>query len=150
ETPDALSFAQERIWFLDRLAPGSAAYNIAGALCLTGDLAPAVLGRCLAEIARRHAVLRSVFPLVLGRPSWRLLDRPDLALPGADPSGLAGDTAATAASDLSGRLGLQPFDLAAGPLLRTTLLHLGPGEHRLVLVFHHIVADGWSVTVFLR
>ncbi|HZF13303.1 MAG TPA: amino acid adenylation domain-containing protein, partial [Thermoanaerobaculia bacterium] len=149
EAPAVLSYAQERIWFLDRLTPGSAAYNVAGALRLTGELDPALLGRCLGEIARRHEVLRSVFPLALGRPSQVLLDRLGLALPRVDLSALGGGAAA-AAQDLAGRLGLQPFDLAVGPLLCTTLLDVGPGEHLLVVVLHHIAADGWSVTVFLR
>ncbi len=144
-----LSYAQERIWFLAQLAPDSTAYNVAGALRFNGALSPARLARSLDEIVRRHAVLRSTYPLAAGRPSPAVLPPRAVELPLIDLAPLAEAAAATGRA-LGSRFGRRPFDLATGPLLRAALLRLGPDRHLLVLVLHHIVADGWSVTVFLR
>ncbi|HVR08856.1 MAG TPA: amino acid adenylation domain-containing protein, partial [Thermoanaerobaculia bacterium] len=145
----ALAYTQERIWFLEQLAPGSAAYNIAGALRLSGPLRRGVLARSLDEIVRRHEVLRSAYPVVVGRPLPVVLPPQALPLPLLDLGGL-GARGAAAASRLGAVFGGVPFDLSAGPLLRALLLRLGPAEHVLVLVMHHIVADGWSATVLRR
>jgi amino acid adenylation domain-containing protein len=144
-----LSYAQERIWFLAQLAPDSTAYNIAGALRLSGVLSPARLAGSLDEIVRRHAVLRSAYPLAAGRPSPVVSPPRAIELPLIDLAPL-GEAAAATGRALGSRFGRRPFDLATGPLLRAALLRLGPEQHLLVLVLHHIVADGWSVTVFLR
>ncbi|MET0399317.1 MAG: non-ribosomal peptide synthase/polyketide synthase [Longimicrobiaceae bacterium] len=145
-----LSFAQERLWFLDRLQPGSAAYNLAGALRLRGALDAAALRRSLAETARRHEVLRTAFPEAGGRPVQRVLASVQHPLPGVDlsrldPSGRAGE--ARRVAEATART---PFDLAAGPPFRARLLRLGRGEHLLVLAMHHIASDGWSTGVVLR
>jgi amino acid adenylation domain-containing protein len=144
-----LSFSQERIWFLEQLTRGSAAYNLPGALRLRGELAPRRLARCLDEIVRRHEVLRTAYPAVAGKPSPRPALRLTLRLPVVDLKAL-GEAAAVAALRLGCLLGRQPFDLAAAPLLRGVLLRLGDGDHLLVLVLHHIAADGWSLAVLLR
>jgi amino acid adenylation domain-containing protein len=137
-----LSFAQQRLWFLDRLAPGSATYNIPSALALRGRLEPAALAASLAGIVHRHEVLRTRFVEVGGEPFQEILEPPvfllsrvdlgGLRLPGAELSRLATEEAR------------RPFDLARGPLLRTSLVRLGREEHVLLLTLHHIVADGWS------
>ena len=145
-----LSFAQQRLWFLDRLAPGSTAYNLPVAARLTGELDTAVLARCLTEIVRRHEALRTVFaedggrPVQLVRPAGRAaLSCLDLsALPPAGRWGQALDVAAREAA--------RPFDLAAGPMVRFLLLTLGAGDHLLAATFHHIAADGVSLQVFLQ
>ncbi len=150
-----LSHAQERLWFLDQLVPGSAVYNIPGALLFHGRLHPALLAACLDEIVRRHDVLRSVYPAGAGRPVSVVRARLDLALPLVDLSALAAgaahaDRAGAAAWVLATDFANRPFDLAAGPLLRGALLRLDAGEHLLVLVLHHIVSDGWSTAILVR
>jgi amino acid adenylation domain-containing protein len=144
-----LSYAQERIWFLAQLAPDSTAYNVAGALRFSGALSPARLAGSLDEIVRRHAVLRSAYPLAAGRPSPVVSPPRAVELPLIDLAPL-GEAAAATGRALGASFGRRPFDLATGPLLRAALLRLDPEQHLLVLVLHHIVADGWSVTVFLR
>jgi amino acid adenylation domain-containing protein len=144
-----LSYAQERLWFLAQLEPAGSAYNLSGALRLEGALDAAVLARSLDEIVRRHEVLRSTFPAGFGKPSQVVLPARPLAVPLVDLSPLAA-AAAGAGRELGGRLARQPFDLGAGPLVRATLLRLAREEHLLVLALHHIVADGWSIGVFLR
>ncbi len=147
-----LSFAQERLWFLDRLEPGAATYNIAGGLWLEGPLDVAALAAVLAEVTRRHEALRSRFEErfegMAGSLVQRALPPPAAALPMVDLSRLA---AATSEVDrLVSAEAKQPFDLAQGPLLRAVLLRLGAEEHVLVAAMHHIVSDGWSLGLLLR
>ena len=154
-----LSSAQQRLWFLDRLAPGSPAYNVPSAYRLTGPLAPAALAAALAEVVRRHRVLRSRFVERDGEPRLEIAEAP---APGFLPLPLIDlDLSALASPPLAGRRSAelarlrsaeaeQPFDLAAGPLLRTALVRLGAEEHVLLLDFHHAVYDGWSEGVLLR
>ena len=142
------SFAQERLWLLDQLEPG-AAHVLPMAVRLEGPLSAAVLARCLAEVVRRHEALRTTFPSRDGRPAQRVAPQFDVELPCLDLRSLAeperGREAVRLAAEEAGR----PFDLARGPLLRARLLRLGEREHTLVLVLHHIVADGWSLGVLL-
>ncbi|MEW5927966.1 MAG: amino acid adenylation domain-containing protein, partial [Gemmatimonadota bacterium] len=145
-----LSFAQERLWFLDRMQPGSAAYNLAGALRIRGALDASVLRRSLEETTRRHETLRTVFAEVDGRPVQRVRPAGALPLPEVDLSRLdpgERDAAARRAVEQAARA---PFDLEAGPPFRARLLRLGRGEHLLVLAMHHIVGDGASAGVLIR
>jgi amino acid adenylation domain-containing protein len=149
-----LSFAQERIWFVEQLHPGTIAYNVPGALRLTGELGVrghAALAASLNEIVRRHDVLRSVYSRAAGsdRPGQVILPFAAAPLALVDLSGL-GAAAVAAGDDVAAALGRRPFDLATGPLLRTALLRRSAAEHVLVVVLHHIVADGWSVAIFQR
>jgi len=141
-----LSFAQERLWFLERLTRGSAAYHLPGALCLRGRLDVAALARALDEVGRRHEVLRTVYPEAAGRPSVVVLPAVGRQLPVLDLAAL-GEAAAGVAGRLGAAFGRRPFDLAGGPPLRAALLRLAPEENWLVLVLHHIAADGWSLGV---
>ncbi len=149
-SPVPLSFAQERLWFLDQLEPGKPVYNIPLALRLTGPLDAAALARSLDEIAARHEVLRTRFPDTSGRPFQAVEPARGFALPRLDLSALP----AAAREAETGRLALQQarrgFDLARGPLIAAALLVLGPEEHALTTVMHHIVSDGWSVDVLVR
>ncbi|MET0396513.1 MAG: amino acid adenylation domain-containing protein [Longimicrobiaceae bacterium] len=145
-----LSFAQERLWFLERLQPESAAYTLAGALRLEGAVDAAVLRRSLAETVRRHAALRTVFGETDGRPVQRVLPAGGLPLPEVDVSHLAPEERAAAARRAAEAVARTPFDLAAGPLFRARLVRLGGDEHLLVLAMHHIVGDGGSVGVLIR
>ncbi|HYG61470.1 MAG TPA: amino acid adenylation domain-containing protein, partial [Thermoanaerobaculia bacterium] len=148
--PLPLSFAQQRLWFLDQLVPGSPLYNIPGALRLTGALDPALLGGVLAEVARRHEVLRTTFRAEGGEPVQVIAAEPRLPLPVVD---LAGLPAARRREERERRTAAEarlPFDLATGPLLRAALLRLAPGDHVVLITLHHIVADAWSMEVFSR
>jgi amino acid adenylation domain-containing protein len=148
-----LSFAQERMWFLDRLDPGRSTYNMAAALRLAGRLDAGALRRALGEVVRRHAVLRAT--LVAGAAGGRPVQR--LAafagpppLPVVDLAGLPAAVRQAAAERLAGSEADRPFDLARGPLLRARLLRLAAGEHVAVFAVHHIVADGASMDVLVR
>ncbi len=148
--PVQLSFAQERLWFLDQLEPGSPAYNIALAVELAGHLATAALSASLAEIVRRHAVLRTTFAVAARRPAQVIAPARDLALPQVDLSGLPPAARDALGRRLAGGDARRPFDLARGPLVRSTLLRLEAERHIVLFALHHIVADGWSMGVLAR
>ncbi len=143
-----LSFAQERLWFLDQLEPGGAAYNMPGAVWLEGDLDVAALERSLNEIVRRHEVLRTTFRAERGRPVQVISPSLSLSLPLIDLS-QSSDSEAVARR-LAREEAVKPFDLTRGPLLRATLLRLADQSHLLLVTLHHIVADGWSVTLLVQ
>jgi amino acid adenylation domain-containing protein len=150
-----LSYAQERLWFLDQLEPGSSAYNIPGAVRLSGGLDEAALARALTEVVRRHEVLRTSFASEGGRPVQRIAPPAALPLPVIDLSGLRrpGREAAAqeeAARALAATEFTRPFDLAAGPPLRALLLRLTAAERILVLTVHHIVSDAWSMRILVH
>ena len=146
--PAPLSSAQQRLWFLDQLMPGSTLFNLTTACRIRELVDEAVLERSLNEIVRRHESLRTGFEAVNGEPfqvvapSLRLkLRSVDLRLV-ADPE--------LEAVRLIGEESGRSFDLAKGPLLRTTLLCLGETNYIFVLTMHHIISDGWSMGVFWR
>ncbi|MFL6199420.1 MAG: amino acid adenylation domain-containing protein [Thermoanaerobaculia bacterium] len=143
-----LSFAQQRLWFLDRLEPESPFYNVPAAVRLRGRLHPAALAAAFQEIVRRHEALRTRFAEEAGRPVQIVEDDLPFSLPLLDLSGLP--EREMEAACLAQAEARRPFDLGRGPLLRLTLLRLGEDEHLLLAVFHHIVSDGWSLGVFLR
>ncbi|HBL28553.1 MAG TPA: non-ribosomal peptide synthetase, partial [Acidobacteria bacterium] len=145
-----LSFAQERLWFLDQLAPGGARYNIPAALRLTGALDPRVLAAAFGEIARRHATLRTTFTAEDGEPRRQTVPPAAVPLPAVDLAALPEEVRRPEALRLASAEAAAPFDLACGPLLRTTLLRLAAEEHLLLLTLHHIVADGWSIGLLVR
>ncbi len=148
--PAPLSFAQERLWFLDQLIPGASAYNIARAFRLAGPLAVPALAAAMAEVVRRHEALRTTFAATEGQPSQSAL--PDVApeLPVADLSGLPEAPRQAEAGRLLHEEARRPFDLRRGPLVRLLVLRLEPEEHLFALTLHHIVADGWSMGLLLR
>jgi amino acid adenylation domain-containing protein len=157
-TPPPLSRSQERMWFAEQLAPGTAAYSIGLGCRLRGDLDVAALGRAATTLAGRHESLRMRFPagadgapvVVIDEPAPVDIPLTDLTLTdptGVDP-GLAGRE--RRATDLASELVAQPWDLAAGPLLRASLIRIAAGDHALVLVLHHIISDGWSAEIIMR
>ncbi len=148
--PAPLSFAQERLWFLDRLEPGTALYNLPAAVELRGRLCVAALAASLAAIAARHQVLRTSYGERDGQPFAFVAARPVGRLAVVDLAPLAPARRAGEAARLAAAEALRPFDLAAGPPLRTALLRLAREEHVLLATFHHIAADGWSIGVFVR
>ena len=142
-----LSYGQLRLWFLNRLDPESLVYNLATALRLRGPISSPALEQSLCEIVRRHEALRAVFVTSKGRPVQILNPPQPWALPVIDLSRLGEEALSQYFATEAAR---RPFDLALGPLYRFTLLRIRNDEHILLLTFHHIVFDGWSMGVFWR
>ena len=141
-----LGFAQERLWFLEQMEPGNPVYNVPLALALRGRLDTSALEAGLREIVARHESLRAVFSAEGGRPVQRVRAEVELTLEHRDVGGLdEGEVRRCAEAEAR-----RPFDLAQGPLLRALLLRRSEDEHLLVLTFHHIAGDGWSVGVLMR
>ncbi|HEU4404960.1 MAG TPA: amino acid adenylation domain-containing protein, partial [Polyangiaceae bacterium] len=145
-----MSFAQERLWFLGQLDPDSASYNLAAALRVGGPLDAGLVERSVAEIVRRHEALRTTFAVVDGAPSQVVRQGPAprvarLDLSGLPPSGRDAELARVLAREAR-----RPFDLSAGPLLRSLLVRLSPGEHVLSWVVHHGVFDGLSTRLVMQ
>ena len=145
-----LSFAQERLWFLEQLEPGSLAYSMPRILELRGSLDPRALGDALDDLRRRHEVLRTVFPQERGRPHQSVEPFEPQPLKMHDFSDLEATLAEDAARDLLASEVGRPFDLAVGPLVRTALVRLAEERHLLLLSMHHILADGWSAEILER
>ena len=145
-----LSFAQQRLWFLDQLEPGSGVYNVPLAVRLKGELEIAALERALSEIVRRHEVLRTRFVSVGGEPRQEVLTAVDVKLAVTDLSELNEEEREAAVREAASAESLEPFDLVRGPLLRVKLLRLSDEEHVVLLTMHHIVSDGWSMGVLIK
>ncbi len=146
----ALSFAQERLWFLDQLHPGSPVYNISRALRLTGRLDTDALERAVNEIVRRHEILRATFPSVNGKPVQTAAAELPIALQPIDLSGLPTKRRSAAMARLLNSETAAPFDLARGPLIKMRLIKRAKNDHLLLLVLHQMICDGWSISLLLR
>jgi amino acid adenylation domain-containing protein/non-ribosomal peptide synthase protein (TIGR01720 family) len=150
--PLPLSFAQERMWFIERLQPGTTAYNMPVALRLRGPLAPGLLRRSLRQVVRRQESLRTTFGAAGGVPCQRIAPPSsalDLPLPVTDLGALPAARRRTEMERLAAWSAAAPFDLERGPLLRAHLLRLAAAEQVLLLDVHHIVFDGWSMRLLL-
>ncbi|MGK9247896.1 amino acid adenylation domain-containing protein, partial [Inquilinus limosus] len=145
-----LSHAQRRLWLLWTLEPGSAAYHITGGLRLTGRLDEAALQAALDGLVARHEALRTIFPEIDSEPLQRILPPSPLVLARIDLSAVPEGERQDRLDDASATEVRQTFDLAAGPLLRATLVRLAADEHVLLLTLHHIVADGWSLDLLVE
>jgi hypothetical protein len=152
-----LSFAQQRLWFSDRSQPDSAFYNVAGAIRLSGPLDVDALSASLQELVRRHETLRTTFSTTEGHARQQIAAELELPLPVVDVQG--GDLKEVDMQEVDLKAAVRrraeeeartPFDLARGPLLRTTLLRLADTEHVLLVTMHHIVSDGGSMGVVVR
>ena len=148
--PLALSFAQQRLWFIDQLEPGIPLYNIPVALRVEGPLDPAVLALCLGEVLRRHEALRTVFAAPEGSPEQVIQPAVPFHLPVIDLTGLPEGERERLAFHLAGDEASRSFDIGCGPLLRGVLLRLAEGDHVVLLTMHHIVSDGWSVGILVH
>src|SRR5436305_3278435 len=151
-----LSFAQERLWFMDQLVPNSVRYNIPMAFRLQGSLHAALLEHCLAMVVQRHEILRTTFTEYGGRPVQVIAPTLSIQVPVIDLRGWgqAPSLQATASRDqqvsqLQREEAQCPFDLVNGPLLRAHLLRLHEQEHVLLFTMHHIITDGWSMQVLV-
>jgi amino acid adenylation domain-containing protein/non-ribosomal peptide synthase protein (TIGR01720 family) len=145
-----LSFAQQRLWVLDQLEPGSVAYNIPFGVRLQGTLNKQVLHGSLEEIVRRHEILRTSFPLVDGEPVQRIAQEFTLAIEETDLTELAGEAQEEEVKLRARAEAAEPFNLAKGPLVRLKLLQLSEQEHVLLVNMHHIVSDGWSAGIIMQ
>jgi len=145
-----LSPAQQRLWFLDQLQPGNAAYNISDTLRLRGELHVDAVRASFDEIVRRHEALRTRFSTRRGVPMQEVWEPALAVLPITDLSSLSPGERESAALAIARTEALTPFDLAAQSLWRARLVRLAGKEHLLIMTVHHIVADGWSMGVLQR
>ncbi|HZO71112.1 MAG TPA: amino acid adenylation domain-containing protein [Ktedonobacteraceae bacterium] len=158
DTPLPLSFAQQRLWFLDQMQPESPFYNIAVAFHARGTLNVCALEASVYELLRRHEILRTTFALDGEQPVQVIAPMLSLPLPiiqlgtERDEPGcfLGEDECRALITRLCNEEARRPFDLRTGPLIRVSILRLSKQEHVLLLTLHHIVADGWSVDIFLQ
>lgn len=145
-----LSFAQQRLWFLDQLEPGRATYNVPAAMRLTGKLNLPALHQSLAEIVRRHEVLRTAFAEVDGRHVAMLTQTAELRLKIIDLQFVDPNRREPQVLRLARAEADRPFDLTQAPLLRVTLVRLGQQEQVVLFTMHHIVCDGWSIALLMK
>ena len=143
-----LSFAQQRLWFLDQYEPGSGLYNIPAAVRLKGELDEKGLEWALGEIVKRHETLRTRFESVDGEPVQRIVPEVGFQLPVQDLSGREG--AEDKAAKLVNEQARRAFDLSRDLMLRAQLIKVGDREHVLTVVLHHIASDGWSMGVLFK
>ena len=145
-----LSYGQRRLWYLDQFQPHSVAYNISAVLRMEGRLDREALQRALCEIIRRHEVLRTALLNRDGMPDAAVMPAPDCAMASID---LRPDPDSRKVGTLADTIHLElrkPFDLTSGNLIRATLIQTGESNNTLILVVHHIAADGWSLGVLVR
>jgi amino acid adenylation domain-containing protein len=145
-----LSFAQERMWYLDQLDPGTPIYNLFNFIEVSGPLSISVLARCLDEVMRRHEGLRTVFVAEGGKPLQRILPAAPFPLPVVDLAALPPAVRREEMARLEAADHSRSFDLSRGPLFRATVLTGGPEEHAALFNMHHIFGDGWSWIVLVR
>jgi amino acid adenylation domain-containing protein len=145
-----LSYAQQRLWFLDQLEPNSAIYNIPLTLRLVGNLNRAALEQSFQEIIDRHEALRTNFITVDGKPSQIIQTQINWTVSIVECEHLPPSEQEIATQQLAQKQAIQPFDLAEGALIRATLIVLSKTEHILLLCMHHIVSDAWSLGVFVQ
>ncbi|RMH08751.1 MAG: non-ribosomal peptide synthetase, partial [Nitrospirae bacterium] len=145
-----LSFAQERLWFLDQLEPGNPAYNLVWAFALSGDLQESILEEALTEVVRRHEALRTTFPLIDGAPTQQISPDPHATFHVLDVRQVSATVREAHVHELMRQEARWRFDVTQGPLVRVTLYRLAAREWRLLLVLHHLVCDAWSLEILLQ
>jgi amino acid adenylation domain-containing protein/non-ribosomal peptide synthase protein (TIGR01720 family) len=145
-----LSFAQQRLWFLDQWKPGTTAYNVAVAYRVKGHLDISILEKSISEVSRRHESLRTTF-VALGEQAVQQIAPPQsVALHRVNLRNVLQSDCESHALELITAAARQPFDLARGPLFGATIFELGTEDHILFFSMHHIISDGWSVGVMMR
>jgi amino acid adenylation domain-containing protein len=144
-----LSFAQQRLWFLDQYEPNNILYNIPIAIRLDGPLNVTALDQSLSKILRRHEALRTTFSIVDDRPVQVINDVSDFSLIVIDLRESSSEKKEAMAALLAAAEARKPFNLADGPLLRVKLLRLAEDDHVLLVTMHHIISDGWSIKVLI-
>jgi amino acid adenylation domain-containing protein len=145
-----VSFSQQRLWFLDRLDPGEPTYNMAYAMWLGGPLDARALQRAMDAMVARHSVLRTSIVAFDGVPEQIVADTGTVPIEGIElPAALDDDERTRQAESIAADRARQPFDLAAGPLIRAALVGAGPDRHLFVLVMHHSISDGASMEILI-
>ena len=150
EQSHPLSFVQERLWFLSQLEPGSHAYHVPMALRLQGELNLNAFRQALQQIVARHEVLRTTFRYSNEHLAQEIAPQLSLPFEETDVSHLPQETREPRIRKWLGSLAQRPFDLACGPLIRAGLLRLGPREHLFLVVLHHAISDGWTLSLFFQ
>lgn len=146
-----VSFTQQRLWFLDQLMPGEPTYNMPFAMWLNGPLDAAALQRAIDATVARQAVLRTRITALDGVPEQIVADSGTIPIERLElPADLDEDESTRRATEIATELGIRPFDLAAGPLIRATLIVIRPDRHLFLLVMHHIISDGESMKVLMK
>jgi acyl carrier protein len=148
--PTPASFAQQRLWFVDQLDPGSPTYNMPTLVRLTGRLDLDVLRRCFDELIDRHETLRTGFVASDGQPAQAIVPAVPVELPVEDLSDFPAAEREAEAMRRAREESWRPFDLGHAPLFRARLYRLGPEDHLAVVTTHHIVSDAWSTGVLVR
>ncbi len=148
--PIPLSFSQQRLWFLEQLQPGHGVYNIGRPFRVVGEVDCSALERSLQDIVQRHEALRTIFPIVEGKPVQHVLSEIDIPLMRNDLQHLSGDQKNLEVSKAVAEAIQTGFDLSRGPLIRHQLLQLQKKEFVWILTMHHIVSDGWSMEILIR
>jgi amino acid adenylation domain-containing protein len=144
------SFAQQRLWFLDQLEPGTAAYNLVRAFRITGPIDVSALTSAIRAVVRRHESLRTIFESVDGEARQIILPDIDVDVPIVSLTGVAESDREKEALHIASEAGKRPFDLTRGPLLRALLVQMSQEKYLLVLAMHHIITDGWSISILFR
>lgn len=150
DTPVALSFAQQRLWFLDQLEPGSTVYNMPAAFRLVGPLDREALQQSLAQLMQRHASLRTQFIQLGDQPMQLVQANGTVPLTLVDLSDIGAAERETRLRHVVNEAAERPFNLSHGPLFQVTLIQTASQEHVLLLNCHHIISDGWSLSVLAR
>ncbi len=146
-----LSFAQERIWFIQQMEPDTAGYNLPGAVTIRGELDISQLEQAFNLIIARHENLRTVFPSPEGQPQQQILESLDFKLERIDLSGYESrEERDNRAKEICQAEATTAFDLARGPLIRGKVIKLGEQEQIVMLNMHHIISDGWSLGVLIK
>jgi len=145
-----LSFAQQRLWFIEQVEPGNAAYHIATAIRLEGALQVALLEQSFAHLLRRHESLRTTFHLQQGQPVQVIHPAAPFYIPLVDLRSLPEDERIVVGEQVMRWEAHQPFSLEQGPLLRARLCQLGDHSFLLLLTMHHIISDGWSTSILVQ
>ena len=144
------SFAQQRLWFLSKLAPNNPFYNVSAAMRLTGNLNLLALQQTFNEIIRRHEVLRTTFAMEEGQLNQIIAEKVDIKLKLIDLQHLPTLEKEPTARKQAIALSNFPFNLSTDLLLKVTIFQLDSSEYILLLSLHHIIADGWSISVLIK
>ncbi|HLO02229.1 MAG TPA: amino acid adenylation domain-containing protein [Symbiobacteriaceae bacterium] len=145
-----LSFAQQRLWFLDQLEPQNVAYNISETIRLTGALNRSALEASISELVRRHEALRTVIRTTNGQPSQVVLPFEGFTLEAVDLQVVTSAEREAWAQQVLDQEARRASDLSRGPLFRMLLIQLADEEHLLFITMHHIISDAWSMSLFIR
>ncbi|HEY0366815.1 MAG TPA: amino acid adenylation domain-containing protein, partial [Pyrinomonadaceae bacterium] len=145
-----VSFAQQRLWFLDQLEPGSPFYNLAQVISINGNLDVAALQRTFNEIVSRHEALRTTFSPAPDGATQVIAKMLTIEVPVDDLTSLSTSEHDLTVAKLAREEARRPFDISTGPLVRVRLLQVSAERHVLLMTMHHIVSDGWSIGLLFR